>query len=218
MALLDLTLDELLTTTRAVRKRLDLTRPVESDVIRECIEIAVQAPTGSNSQQWQFVVVTDAEKRKALADLYKQSYTRYRAASTESAKEALAARPQLAKIQERVVSSSDYLAEHLHEVPVHVIPCIRGRLEGASTVQQAGTWGSILPAVWSFMLAARARGLGTAWTTLHLPYEKEAAQLLGIPYEEYTQAALIPVAYTWGTDGKRGPRKDLEKVLHWNNW
>lgn len=218
MALLDLTLDELLTTTRAVRKRLDLTRPVEPDVIRECIEIAVQAPTGSNSQQWQFVVVTDAEKRKALADLYKQSYMSYRAASTASAKEALAARPQLAKIQERVVSSSDYLAEHLHEVPVHVIPCIRGRLEGASSVQQAGTWGSILPAVWSFMLAARARGLGTAWTTLHLPYEKEAAQLLGIPYEEYTQASLIPVAYTLGTDFKPGPRKDLDRVLHWNNW
>lgn len=219
MALLDLTLDELLTTTRAVRKRLDLTREVEPEIIRECMEIAVQAPTGSNSQQWHFVVVTDAEKRKALADLYKQSYTRYRAVSSASAKEALAARPQLAKIQERVVSSSDYLAEHLHEVPVHVIPCIRGRLEGASSVtQQAGTWGSILPAVWSFMLAARARGLGTAWTTLHLPYEKEAAQLLGIPYEEYTQAALIPVAYTLGTDFKPGPRKDLDRVLHWNNW
>ncbi|GAC1362600.1 MAG: nitroreductase family protein [Ktedonobacteraceae bacterium] len=218
MALLELTLDELLTTTRAVRKRLDLTRAVEPEVIRECIEIAVQAPTGSNSQQWQFVVVTDAEKRKALADLYKQSYTRYRAASTAGAQEALAARPRLAKIQERVISSSDYLAEHLHEVPVHIIPCIRGRLEGATIPQQAGSWGSILPAVWSFMLAARARGLGTAWTTLHLPYEKEAAQLLGIPYEEYTQAALIPVAYTLGTDFKPGPRKELERVLHWNNW
>ncbi len=218
MALLDLTPDELLTTTRAVRKRLDLTRPVEPEVIRECVEIAVQAPTGSNSQQWQFVIVTDEEKRKALADLYRQSYYRYRTAATASAQEALAARPAQAKIQARVVSSGDYLAEHLHEVPVHVIPCIRGRLENTSVTQQAGSWGSILPAVWSFMLAARARRLGTTWTTLHLPYEKEAAQLLGIPYEEYTQAALIPVAYTQGTDFKPGVRKELDRVMHWNNW
>ncbi len=218
MTLLNLTPDELLTTTRAVRKRLDLTRAVEAEVIRECVEIAVQAPTGSNSQQWQFVIVTDAEKRQALAELYKQSYDRYRAISVANAQEALAARPALAKIQERVVSSSDYLAEHLHEVPVHVIPCIRGRLEGAPVTQQAGSWGSILPAVWSFMLAARARGLGTAWTTLHLPYEKEAAELLGIPYEEYMQAALIPVAYTLGTEFKPGARKELDRVLHWNNW
>jgi len=218
MTLLDLTLDELLTTTRAVRKRLDLTRPVEAELIRECIEIAVQAPTGSNSQQWQFVIVTDEEKRKALADLYRQSYYPYRAASTASAQKALAAQPELAKTQERVASSSDYLAEHLHEVPVYLIPCIRGRLENTAVMQQAGSWGSILPAVWSFMLAARARGLGTTWTTLHLLYEKEAAQVLGIPYEKYTQVALIPVAYTQGTDFKPGARKELDRVMHWNNW
>ncbi len=213
MSTLDLTPDQLLSTTRAVRKRLDLARPVEPEIIRECIELATQAPTGSNSQQWHFVVVTDAEKRKALADLYRKSWTAY------SSRRVQIQDPQQARIMERVRSSSEYLAEHYHEVPVHVIPCIKGRLtESADTAQMASVWGSILPAVWSFMLAARARGLGTAWTTLHLVYEKEAAEVLGIPYEQVTQAALIPVAYTLGTDFKPGPRKPLDDIVHWNAW
>lgn len=218
MSQLDLTPDQLLTTTRAVRKRLDLSRPVEPELVKECIEIATQAPSGSNSQQWHFVVVTDAEKRQGLADLYRKSFSQYRLSAEESIEKLKANKPELAQIQQRVASSADYLAEHLHEVPVHVIPCMRGRLDGASTQQQAGVWGSILPAVWSFMLAARARGLGTAWTTLHLPYEKEAAELLGIPFEKITQTSLIPVAYTIGTDFKSGPRQPLEKIIHWNNW
>jgi nitroreductase len=213
LSTLDLTPDQLLSTTRAVRKRLDLARPVEPEVIRECIELATQAPTGSNSQQWHFVVVTDAEKRKALADLYRKSWTAY------SGRRVQIQDPQQARIMERVRNSSEYLAEHYHEVPVHVIPCIKGRLTGsADTAQMASVWGSILPAVWSFMLAARARGLGTAWTTLHLVYEKEAAEVLGIPYEQVTQAALIPVAYTLGTDFKPGPRKPLDDIVHWNAW
>ena len=77
---------------------------------------------------------------------------------------------------------------------------------------------SIVPATWSFMLAARARGLGTCWTTFHLAHEREAAELLGIPYEAATQAALIPVAYTKGTDFKPGPRKPLGEVIHWDRW
>lgn len=218
MSQLDLTPDQLLTTTRAVRKRLDLSRAVEPEIVKECIEIAVQAPSGSNSQQWHFIVVTDAEKRKGLADLYRKSFSQYRISATESLEKLKASKPDLAQVQQRVASSADYLAEHLHEVPVHVIPCIRGRLEGASSQEQAGVWGSILPAVWSFMLAARARGLGTAWTTLHLAYEKEAATLLGIPFEKITQTSLIPVAYTLGTDFKAGSRQPLEKIIHWNNW
>jgi nitroreductase len=214
LSILDLSPDQLLSTTRAVRKRLDLSRPVEQEVIRECIELATQAPTGSNSQQWHFVVVTDAEKRKALGDLYRKSWATY------SKQRAQIQDPQQARIMERVRNSSEYLAEHYHEVPVHVIPCIKGRLDGgsANTARMASVWGSILPAVWSFMLAARARGLGTAWTTLHLVYEKEAAEALGIPYNEVTQAALIPVAYTLGTDFKPGPRKPLDDILHWNEW
>ncbi len=218
MALLDLNPDELLATTRAVRKRLDLTRPVEPEVIQECLELAVQAPTGSNSQQWQFVIVTDAEKRKALADLYRKNYYEYRATSNSAIQRIAERDAEQGRTQQRVVSSSDYLAEHLHEVPVHVIPCIRGRLDNIPASQAAGAWGSILPAAWSFMLAARARGLGTVWTTLHLPSEKEAAEILGIPYEKYTQTSLIPLAYTIGTDFKAGPRQPLEKIVHWNQW
>jgi len=220
MSLLDLTPDQLLSTTRAVRKRLDLSRPVEPELIRECIELAVQAPTGGNSQQWHFVIVTDDEKRKALADLYRKSFiSTYGNASAENAQRSLSQNPERARSQERILSSAQYLAEHLHEVPVHVIPCIKGRYDGIPSNEQAGVWGSILPAVWSFMLAARARGLGTTWTTLHLDYEKEAADVLGIPYNNITQSSLIPVAYTLGgTDFKPGQRKPLDKVLHWNAW
>jgi nitroreductase len=217
MSLLDLTPDQLLSTTRTVRKRLDLTRPVEPELIRECMELATQAPTGSNSQSWHFVVVTDAEKRKALGEFYRQGMeTAYGANSAN--KRPTPQDPALARTQERVLNSSQYLAEHMHEVPVLIVPCIYGRLEGSPSIAQASTWGSILPAVWSFMLAARARGLGTAWTTLHLFYEKEAAEILGIPYDKFTQAALIPVAHTIGTDFKPGPRKPLDKVLHWDKW
>ena len=217
MVLLNLTPDQLLSTTRSVRKRLDLSRPVEMDIVRECLELAIQAPTGSNSQGWHFVVVTDAEKRKAIADYYRSSFSRYRSGSNSAAGAATSDTPR-AQVQRRVVSSADYLAEHLHEVPVFVIPCFRGRLDGQPSGVQAGAWGSILPAVWSFMLAARERGLGTVWTTLHLPYEREIAELLGIPYEKITQAALIPVAYTLGTDFKPAPREPLDSVLHVNEW
>ncbi len=218
MPLLDLTPDQLLSTTRAVRKRLDLTRPVEPELIRECVELAVQAPTGSNNQRWHFVIVTDAEKRKALGEFYRQGWNAAYGPNSANSKQPPPSDPERARTQERVLSSAQYLADHMHEVPVLIVPCIQGRFDGQPSVVQAGAWGSILPAVWSFMLAARARGLGTAWTTLHLLYEKEAAEVLGIPYEKVTQAALIPVAHTIGTDFKPGPRKSLDEVLHWNEW
>ena len=205
-----MTAEEALTTTRAVRKRLDLTRPVERTVLEECLAIAQQAPTGRNRQGWSFVVVTDPAKRLALAEIYRKGWDAYRnrggAPTAHSAELG------------RILDSADYLAEHLHEVPVHLIPCIRGRMEGQPIVAQAGTWGSILPAVWSFMLAARTRGLGTAWTTVHLSYEQEAAEVLGIPYQEVMQAALVPVAYTLGTDFKPGSRTGLDEVVHWDQW
>jgi nitroreductase len=219
MPLLDLTPDQLLLTTRAVRKRLDLSRPVEAELLRECIEMAVQAPSGSNTQRWHFCVVTDAAKRRALADFYRQGVAKaYGGSFSGPANPPPTQASADAHTLQRVRSSAQYLADHMHEVPVHVIPCIQGRPEGLSASAQAGMWGSILPAAWSFMLAARARGLGTAWTSLHLIYEREAAEVLGIPYEQITQAALIPVAYTLGTDFKPGPRKPLEEVIHLNEW
>ncbi|HET8912831.1 MAG TPA: nitroreductase family protein [Ktedonobacteraceae bacterium] len=217
MPSLNLNSDQLLSTTRAVRKRLDFSRPVEPEIIRECIEMAIQAPTGSNTQRWHFIVVTDSKKKMALADLYRQGM----AAAYGNPERVNRMRPQdpeQAATMDRVMSSSQYLAEHMQDVPVMIIPCIQARLDGQPANVQAGAWGSILPAVWSFMLAARDRGLGTAWTTLHLAHEKEAAEILGIPYEKYTQAALIPLAYTLGTDFKPGPRKPLDEVIHWEQW
>lgn len=206
--ILDLSPDELLSTTRAVRKRLDLERPVERKVLEECFRLAQQAPTGSYRQGWHFVAVTDPERRAALADLWRDGASRY----------ARHAPPIEGGQGPRIRDAVRHLAEHLHEVPVHVIPCIEGRTDGAPALQQAGTWASVVPAAWSFMLAARSRGLGTVWTSFHLFRERDAAELLGIPYDEVMQAALIPVAYTVGTDFKPGPRKPLETMLHWDAW
>lgn len=217
MPLLNLSTDELLATTRSVRKRLDFSRPVEPELIRECLELAMQAPTGSNSQTWHFVVVTDTEKRKALGDIYRKGWDLYTRAPSTIDKLA-ATNPERAATQMRVVDSANYLAEHIHEAPVLVIPCIYGRTDEQPVVAQAGAWGSILPAAWSFMLAARARGLGSAWTTIHLFFEQEAADVLGIPYAKIMQTALLPVAYTKGTDFSPAKREPLDKVLHWDAW
>ena len=220
MTLLQLSPDEMLTTTRSVRKRLDFSRPVEPEVIRECLELALQAPTGANSQGWHFVVVTDQEQRKALGAIYRKGYQLYRekTASAHPLYEGRTLPREFAKTLKKVRDSSEYLAEHMHEVPVLLVPCIWGRVDGQPSVEQAGFWGSILPAVWSFMLAARSRGLGSSWTTVHLYYEQEAAEVLGIPYEKVTQAALIPVAYTLGTDFKPVSRLPLDSVLHLDKW
>ncbi|HEU5439565.1 MAG TPA: nitroreductase family protein [Ktedonobacterales bacterium] len=221
MPTLNLTPDELLSTTRAVRKRLDFSRPVEPEVIRECLELAMQAPNGGNRQPWHFVVVTDAEKRRALGDIYRKGWATYLGMpfNQPEAHAALAAKyPERAQTQLRVASSAQYLADHMHEAPVLLIPCVWGRADGQPAEAQAGLWGSILPAAWSFMLAARARGLGTSLTTVHLFYEQEAADLLGIPYARVTQAGLIPVAYTEGTEFKPAAREPLDRVTHWNGW
>ena len=204
MPLLELTPDDLLSTTRAVRKRLDLTRPVDRVLVEECVRIAVQAPTSTNTQNWHFVVVTDDARRAALAELYLRSWIPYNGGSPPD--EATSA------------TGSSYLAAHLREVPVHVIPCIAGRPEGLAPADLAWFYGSIIQAGWSFQLAARARGLGSVWTTHHLDYEREAADVLGIPFAEVTQVALLPVAYTIGTDFKPAQRNPLETVLHWESW
>ncbi|MGZ3625680.1 MAG: nitroreductase family protein [Ktedonobacteraceae bacterium] len=220
MTLFQLSNDEMLTTTRSVRKRLDFERLVEPAVIRECLELALQAPTGGNSQGWQFVVVTDLQQRKALADVYRKGwalYLQHRMAGQANL-EGPASTPEGMATLGKILRSAIYLAEHMHEVPVLVVPCIQGRPEGLSATEQAGFWGSILPAAWSFMLAARSRGLGSSWTTVHLYYEQEAAYVLGIPYDKVSQAALIPVAYTLGTDFKPASRMPLDSILHWDRW
>jgi nitroreductase len=211
---LDLTLDELLTTTRSVRKRLDLEKPVPRDVIMECLELALQAPTGSNSQGWQFVFVDDEEKKKAIADVYRIAANPYMKAEKPTYGDSRDERTSL------VVDSAKFLTDHLHEVPVMLIPCLQGRPDGAPAGMSAGFWGSLLPAAWSFMLALRSRGLGSAWTTLHLvgDGEKQVAEILGIPFDEYSQGGLFPIAYTKGTDFKKAKRLPAEQLTHWNSW
>lgn len=216
-ALLTLDPDELLSTTRAVRKRLDLSRPVEPELLRECFELATQAPTGSNTQGWHFVVVRDAAKRAQLAEWYKQAFEMAYGGADRREAAVPKGDPEHAATTRRVIDSASYLADHMAEVPVLVIPVIHGRTDSAPVAMQAGIWGSLLPAVWSFMLAARARGLGTCWTTLHLFHEQEAAELLGLP-DNVMQGALIPVAHTLGTDFKPGSRRDLDRILHDDSW
>jgi nitroreductase len=204
--------DRLLTTTRAVRRRLDFDRPVERAVVLDCLRVALQAPSGGNSQPWRWLVIDDPDVRAALADLYREGYGPY----IEMQRQAV--RAAGGDDQSAIIRSSDYLAEHLHDAPIHVIPCLLGRLsERPSTADTAGFYGSILPAVWSFQLALRSRGLGSAFTTLHLLHESEAAELLGVP-DTVTMAALLPVAYTTGGDFRPADRKPVEAVTYWNAW
>jgi nitroreductase len=205
--------DRLLTTTRSVRKRLDYTRPVPASLVQECIDIAIQAPTGSNKQGWSFVVVTDAAKKKALADLYRKGFEIY-AQMPRPEREATDLREQQ---MPRVVDSAVYLAQTMEQAPLMLIPCIEGRFEEQPQFAQASMYGSILPAVWSFMLAARARGLGSAWTTIHLMFEAEAAAILGIP-SHITQTALLPVAYFRGEDFKPAKRIPSREITYWDSW
>jgi nitroreductase len=212
---LSLSVDEVLTTTRSVRKRLDFEKPVPRQVLLECLELALQAPTGSNQQGWQWVFVEDSDKKKALADIYRFNFAGY----------AQQPRPQYAdgdiraEQRGRVVSSAMYLADHMQDAPVLMVPCLQGTVDFA-TLGGASFWGSLLPAAWSFMLALRSRGLGSAWTTLHLinDGEKRAAELLGIPYDEYRQGGLFPVAYTLGTDFRPANRLPVEQVVHFDTW
>jgi nitroreductase len=209
-----MTPDELLTTTRSVRRRLDLTRRVPRQLILECIDISTQAPTGSNRQGWQWVVVTDAEKRRFVGERYRDSWYAY---ASGGRPEYPAEDPRRAQ-QARVLTSARYLADHMAEVPALVIACHEGRVDGGNNLTCAGFYGSILQAVWSFMLAARLRGLGTAYTTLHLKYEREVAEVLGIPYERCTQTAMLPVAYYTGTSFQPAERIPLDNIVHWDAW
>jgi nitroreductase len=213
VTLLDLNPDQLLSTTRAVRKRLDFTRPVPDDLIRECVALALQAPSSSNVLTMRFVVVTDEEKRRAVGEVYRQCYAAYRESASYAGRQVKPDAADQAQ-QARVAESADFLGEHMGEAPVLVIACN----EGPSREAAAAAQGSVLPGTWSFMLAARARGLGTSWTQLHLSREREVAELLGIPYDTVAQAVLTPVAYTKGTDFKPALRPAPDEVIHWNGW
>ena len=215
MTLFDLSqTDHLLRTTRSVRKRLDFGRSVERDVVMECLDIALQAPSGGNSQPWRWLVIDDPGVKSQLAAFYKKAHDPYMAANREAAEKA-GSLEQMGSIMD----SSQYLADHIGEAPYLVIPCLLSRLPvDAQNFDVSGFYGSILPAAWSLMLALRSRGLGSAWTTLHLQYEREAAGILGIPYETVTQTAMIPVAYYTGDDFKPARRQPAQKVAYLNAW
>lgn len=213
---LDLTPDELLSTTRAVRRRLDFSRPVPRGLIEECVDLATQAPTGRNRQRWHFLAVTEAAQRREVADIFRRALTIGESAPLTA--------NDLRRMHfdsgstARVFDGLRYLADNIHRVPAFVIPAVEGRTDRSSVEIQSGTWGSILPAVWSFMLAARARGLGTVWTTAQAPLERELSAVLGVPYDDIMLAAFLPLAFTIGTDFKPAVRVPREQVLHWQHW
>lgn len=212
---LNLTAAEVLTTTRSVRKRLDFDRPVERSIVEDCLNIALQAPTGGNSQGWHFILIQDPTTKMALAEIYRANWALYskmpRGRDSGDIRDA-----QLPKVRD----SAAFLADNFERAPMMMIPCITGRLENVDVATGAGGWGSLLPAVWSFMLALRSHGIGSAWTTIHLigDGEKKAAELLGIPFEKVTQGGLFPIAYTKGTEFQPAKRLPLEKVLHLEKW
>ena len=201
--------DALLSTTRAVRKRLDFDREVPDDVLLDCLRLAVQAPTGSNRQGWRWLIVRDQEKKTALAEIYRAHGADYFKTATEGIDEA--------SQTGRVLDSASYLAENMEKAPGLLIPCIIGRLEALDAGSAGGMYGSIVPAIWSFQLALRSRGLGSCYTTIHLHGEAQAAELLGIP-DHVTQAAMLPVAWTKGTDFKPAARPPVEEITYVDGW
>ena len=215
MSLLELGPDELLSTTRAVRKRLDLTKPVTDDLVRECVAMALQAPSGSNEISMRFVVVRDPVKIAAIGDVYAQCWAIYETLPGFAGRITRDA-AELQAQQDRVVDSATYLSQHMGECPVLVIGCASsGRLDGVAAAHSASALGNILPAMWSFMLAARARGLGTAWTTIHLMMEQAVADIVGIPFDTMQQVCLTPLAFTKGTSFKPAVRPDPDTVIDW---
>jgi nitroreductase len=218
---LGLAADDVLTTTRAVRKRLDLSRPVETEVLVECLRLAMQAPTGSNRQGWEWIFVTDPETRKRVGQVYREKFLINSAANRAADPVAVYGADDVrADGFSKLMGSVGYLAEVIGDVPVLMIPCLQGRVETTSVNVSAAQWGSIMPAVWSFMLALRERGLGSVWTSAHLKEdgEKQVADILGIPMEDYTQVGLFPIAYTIGTDFSPAKRLPPETVMHINHW
>jgi nitroreductase len=214
--MLDLTADQVLTTTRTVRKRLDFDKRVERSLIEECLEIAFQAPNGSNMNNWYWVVIDDPDTVREAARIYNEGLDAFIETLGDATGESYmgASVPRYELISE----STQHLRDHMHQSPALLLPLMLGRTDGANTFWQASQWGSIVQAVWSFMLALRVRGLGSAWTTGHLWREQEMADLLGVPAETYQQVGLFPIAYTLGTDFRAAYRKPLAEVVGWNRF
>ncbi|MCU1360410.1 MAG: putative oxidoreductase [Ilumatobacteraceae bacterium] len=217
--LLPLDPDELLSTTRAVRKRLDFQRPVPDDLIRECVDLAMQAPSGSNNMSVQFVVVRDPDKRAAIGEIYRQCYAMYTQVDGVYLRTIDKGDDVMNAQQQRSADSADFLGQRMGEAPVLVIPCNSGsRADGVGAMAAAGIMANVIPSMWSFMLAARARGLGTCWTTLHLIMEQQVADVLGIPFATVQQVCLSPLAYTVGTTFKPAIRPPADSIIHWDQW
>ncbi|MCY4417019.1 MAG: nitroreductase family protein [Chloroflexi bacterium] len=213
----DLSPDELLTTTRAVRRRMDFDRPIADEVIRECLAVAQQAPTATNQQNWHFMIVTDADQRLAIADLYRQGWEEYRWIPTATLNRTHDDAGRAA-VQRRVRDSAQYLVDNMHRVPAMVIPCVVGRADDMAAWEKTTQWSTMMFATWSLMLAARARGIGSVYTCVHLVREEEAAGVLGIPYDRVMQVGLIPLGYTIGDRFRPAHREPLEDIVHWNRW
>jgi len=216
MAALPLSFDEVLTTTRTVRKRLDLERPVEREVLEECFRIAQQAPSGSNMQSFHFMVVSDPDKRAALGDLFRRGLEQYRTSPIALYNLAYPDQSQV-EAAPRIIESLEHLADRVEQVPVHVFPCIQFPLDRVPVTMMGGIMGSIIPAVWSYMLAARSRGLGTCWSNMHSYFSDEADEIIGLP-DGVTQIACILTAYSLGTEFKAATRRPLDDIVHWDRW
>jgi nitroreductase len=211
---LNLSVDEALATTRAVRKRLDMTRAVPRAVLEECLELALQAPNGSNRNEWRWIIIDDPALIAKLADEYKAAMGVMWDGQRQGDASVTVGVPR----EDKLLESAFSLVEKLDKVPAMLIPLMPGRPDGKSAAEQAVMWGSIVQAVWSFLLALRERGLGSVWATVALRREKEIAELLGIPFDAYTQVGLFPIAYTLGTDFKRAWRKPVSEVLTYNRF
>jgi nitroreductase len=212
----EMTAEQVLTTTRAVRKRLDFDRPVDRGLLRDCVRVALQAPAASNRTLVRFVIVTDPDVRAALGRVYAECYAQYRDSPGYIGNALPGDDPAT---QERSASSADMLGERMGDAPALVLGCVEARLpESAPRSAAMGLAGLAVPAMWSFMLAARARHLGTAWTSMHLTRERDVAELVGIPHDEVTQVCLTPVAHTIGTEFRPARRPDPDDVIHWDRW
>ena len=216
MPALPLSFDEVLSTTRTVRKRLDLDRPVEREVLEECFRLSQQAPSGSNMQTFHYVVVTDQDRRNALGELFRRGLEQYRSSPIALYNLAYPDGTQTAAAP-RIIGSLEYLADHVERVPVHVFACMEGSIDQIPPTMMGGMMGSIIPAVWSYMLAARSRGLGTCWSNMHSYFSAEADEIIGLP-TGVTQIACILTAYTLGTDFKVAQRRPLSDIVHWDTW
>ena len=211
---LELSFEQVLTTTRAVRKRLDVSRKVPRVLLEECLELAFQAPNGSNKNMWRWIIVDDPEMVAKLGEEYRAAMGILGSGQQTSQ----FSDTKGVHAEDRLLESAYALADKIGHMPALLIPLMPGRADGKSVVEQAAMWGSIVQAVWSFMLALRSHGLGSCWATVTSRREREIAAILGIPFDEFTQVGMFPIAYTIGTDFKRAWRKSVDEVLTYNRF